>query len=188
MFVKVSPKQGMWGYNHLWFTFADPQPHEIDLESLDSQTAEKVQMALDVGTLLEVGADGQRVEKEQAVYPVEKPIVPVTPIVTESVDSSEIAPGLRNRAKDMLNNGVATLRREIMLQRNRPLLASAMEEERKGKNRKTVVDLLEKQINKINAVRPSADMYHSLVTDEEDGELVFKMEDLMTSVDRQLEE
>ena len=171
MLLRVSKRAGMWGYCPFWFTFADPKPQKIDLTELDELTRDKINLAIAQGALLQVDESGEPLKiarkQTQAVQ---------RPVVNEAQTGTvEVSPVIARKLSELLKNGVTTLRREIPLIKSYQMLSTTLQFEKENKNRKTVIALLQKAIEKIGNVK----MYDDLIKDEEVETVVFKIEDMI---------
>jgi len=159
MLLKVNPKTAFWGYGPYWFTFADPQPHEVNVDGLPSEVREHIIAALHRRDLIEVTADSKPVSGKLPV------------MMTDDVNT--------RRAKLLLKGGVNTVRREVSLIKDASYLSVLLSCEKASSNRKTIVSLIEKQIDKCPSVEcPSTaeKLYSSLVVESE-AEPVFTSND-----------
>ena len=159
MLLRVSKKVGMWGFDSLWFTFADPQPQDINLTEFDQRTQDAINLAIAQGALLKVDKNGDalKVPRKQT-QTVQRPIVNKPIAVMPQVSSVII-----RKLTELLKNGVTTLRREIPLIKSQPMLSATLRLERENKNRKTVKALLKKMIEKTGSIM----MYDDLIKEEE---------------------
>jgi hypothetical protein len=170
----------MWGFGPLWFTFADPTPQDIDLTELDDTTRDRINMAIAQGALIHVDKSGEPVNiPGKQTQAVQRPVVDKTVITTP-----QVSPVIARKLNELLKNGVTTLRREIPLIKSHQMLSAALQFEKENKNRKTVVALLEKAIEKTGSIR----MYDDLIKDEDVETVTFKVEDMvLESKDKTIE-
>jgi len=177
MLLQVSRKIGMWGFGPLWFTFAD-KPQQIDLDELDDLTKDRVLAAVSQGVLQNSDQD-QKVK--ETIPLVQKAEVIQTPIVTAVTHqaSTSVSPVIEHRLKQLLKNGVTTLRREIPLIKSVHMLGTMLRFEEETKNRKTVLVLLRKSLEKTGSV----ESYDSLIEEEEGEEIKFDMSDLIVETE-----
>ncbi len=172
MFLRVSKKVGMWGFGPLWFTFADPKPQKIDLTELDELTQDKVKLAMAQGVLIRTDRKGEPIQEQRPqAQPVQHPIVDEVVTLVPV-----ISPVIARKLTELLKNGVTTLRREIPRILSRANLNAALQFEKEGKNRKTVIALLEKTIGKTKDITLQ---YDDLIKDEDIEVVTFKVEDMV---------
>jgi len=145
MLIRVSSSVGVWGFHsetdsdyELWFTHADPKPQEINVDELPVDMARALLEALHARTLIEVNERGREVLQETYSLQALRP----------AVAELGISPGLQIKAKKLLSGGVSSVRREVAMQDDALLLSTASAVEKSQKNRKTVIDLLERQLVK----------------------------------------
>jgi hypothetical protein len=172
MLLRVSKKVGMWGFGPLWFTFADPKPQNIDFTELDELTQKKVNLAITQGVLIQIDKKG-----EPVVIPSRKQTHTVQrPIVNEiAIEVPQVSPVIARKLTELLKNGVTTLRREIPLIKSHQMLSTALQFEKENKNRKTVITLFEKAIEKTGSIK----MYDDLIKDEDVETVKFKIENMV---------
>jgi hypothetical protein len=171
MLLRVSKKAGMWGFGPLWFTFADPKPQHIDLTELDETTRDKVNLAIAQGALIRVDESGEPVSIQgKQTQVVQRPVVDEVAVTTP-----QVSPVIARKLTELLKNGVTTLRREIPLIKSHQMLSAALQFEKDNKNRKTVIALFEKVIEKTGSIR----MYDDLIKDEDVETVTFKVENMV---------
>jgi hypothetical protein len=169
MLLRVSPVAGIWGFKskedpdyELWFTLADPKPQDISVEELPQDMRNAVAGALRTKALIEVNENGEVLEEAH------------TKVLRPAVNELGVNPVIEHRAKELLKGGVSSVRREVSVITNSLLLSTAIAVEKQGKNRKTVIGLLEKQLVKAtdlsNPTRMGG-MYSNLI-EEEEGEII----------------
>ena len=181
MYIRVNNKVGMWGFGPLWLTFADDYPTEIINEELDADTRNAVKAALASGVLQEVSESGEPIPRVTSVVPKVQ-----VAVVTAGTNQDEyVPPNIQSQLVKLLKNSVTTLRREIALIRNPQFLTFAITIEKADKNRKTVLSLLEAQLQKTGSVSKACNMYDALVKDEEVEEIKIQIADkvVITSVE-----
>jgi len=174
MLLRVSKKVGMWGYGCLWFTFADPRPQNINLDELDETTRDKVNAALRDGILEQTDKVGNTVSaKVEPVTPtsISRPVFDKTQLTY----GAQVSPVIAKKLGDLLKNGVTTLRKEISSVKSQQMLSALLEMEKNDKNRKTVVAMILKEIDKT----PSLQKYDDLIEEEEVEVIKFNMENLI---------
>jgi len=178
MLVRVSQRAGMWGFGPLWFTFADPKPQEINPAELDGLTRDKVNLAIAQGTLIEVDEKGNKIvvlkKVEQAV---QQPIVNCQEVLVKP----QVSPVIARKLSELLKNGVTTLRREICFIKSPQMLDAALQLEKQNKNRKTVIGLLEKAIEKMGGNKKMGrnEIYDDLIEEEDIETVTFSVEDII---------
>jgi hypothetical protein len=169
MLLRVDPKTAIWGFGEdLWFTVADPKPQDVDIEGLPEAVRDAVLGALRTGALFEVDLNGDKVE----TAPLKPQEASPTPAATEREFSIkpvglDIRPKVEEQIKKVLSGGVTSIRREVSRIKSSLFLTAAIILEKQGKNRKTVISLLEKQLLAI----PSG-TYMGYDVTEEEGETV----------------
>lgn len=171
MLLIVAPKRALWGYQEeLWFSYLD-SPKEITLTALSPGAQQAVSRAIGKGALIEVDKNGKPVRK--ALQKLQLPLVD-----NPEPDGLQGVPHfLAEKLKELLENGVTSLKREIPLVQSAVQVAALIALERCGKNRKTVLSLLDVQLTKtgdLSSARQlsgSMSMYDSLI-EEEAGETV----------------
>jgi len=119
MLLKVSPKTAIWGIDNLWFTLADKEPHEIDLDQFSDKSKEIINKAIKTGELLVV-SDKQSVQ------------------IVENLDFLSI-----------LNGSTTSIKREVSLIKDINKLTKLTEHETKNKNRTTVLKAINNQLGKL---------------------------------------
>lgn len=171
MLLRVSKKVGMWGFGPLWFTFADPKPQEVDLTELDESTRDKVNLAIAQGILIQLNDKGEPIGVPgRQTQMVQLPVVNEIP-----AGIPRVSPVIARKLTELLKNGVTTLRREIPLIKSHQMLSAALQFEGDNKNRKTIIALLKKAIEKTGSIR----MYDDLIKDEDIETVTFKVEDMV---------
>lgn len=174
MLLIVDKRTGMWGYGELWFTYADKEPQDINLDELDVVTRDKVNQAIAQGKLVKVDTEGNiiRVPNEPR-RPIPNPVVS-SPVVEDPVLQG-LPPVLVRKLTDLLKSGVTTLRKEIPLLKGYQMLNAALHIERNNKNRKTVIELLEKRL----VEGGNTNAYIDLIEEEDIETVTFNIEDLV---------
>lgn len=181
MYLKVSSKQGMWGdaRGEYWFTFADDSPHEIHLDKLDTEMRQLFQEVIREGLLLETNKDGDIIRKKRVVNIPQKPLE----VKKEEKKTQVIEPYIKKRLKELLTNGVTTIRREVARMKNANIISATIKLERDGKKRKTVINLLDKQLAKSlvtsnPVLSGEQSMYNNLVEFEQGEEIEINVTDM----------
>ena len=178
MLLRVSKKAGIWGFDSLWFTFADSKPQDIDLNEFDERTQDAVNLAIAQGALLKVNENGEILD-----VPRKQTQTVQRSIVNESAPSApQVSPVIARKLTELLKGGVTTLRREIPLIKSQPILSAALQFETENKNRKTVKELLKKMIVKTGSIM----MYDDLIQEEEMETVKFKMNDLIVETQEEI--
>lgn len=175
MYLRVSPQTGMWGFgDELWFTFADPEPQEVDYDALDADSQNAVDLALANGQLHQFDENGKKI-KARRRYSIQTPIA-VEPVKTDV--KAQIAPSQLNGLKQLLKGGVTSIRRQVALIKTPSVLRAAIELEDEGKKRSTVSKLLKGQLKKVDVRRTSTSMnpYDALVKEEIGETITFQVE------------
>lgn len=164
MLVKVNPTVTFWGFKSqedpsidLWLTDGDPKPHRINVQELPSDVRNAIEGALRTNYLLQVDENGKpAASPDLSAFELARP-VEVAP--TEKQDNNETGHAEANTAPKkmqdkfaeldkLINSNVSTIKREILAVNKRSDLVYLHNKERNGKNRKTVKDLIAKQMSK----------------------------------------
>lgn len=171
MLLIVDPKRTIWGYKEeLWFTYVDG-PKKVVLSTLSQGAQQAVSRAIGKGALIEVDQNGKSIRK--GVQKLQQPLVEDSdPTGLQGVPHFMV-----EKLKELLENGVTSLRREISLVKSAHQIAALISLERSGKNRKTVLKLLDDQMEKTTdlnnprLLNGNMNMYDVLIKEEE-GETV----------------
>lgn len=182
MLLRVDPKRMFWGYDGFWLTVDDPEPQEIDLDSLGKKTKEKFVLALDQGVLMEIDQKGNSVKRKRIRSKMDRQAT--TPIVSDEQDFAspiQIDPVIEKKLHNILAGGVTSIKREVALIENAQFLSVAVGLEKEGKNRKTVVNLLKKQMEKAkdysNPLRGNGvNLYDPLIEEEKGKDVEIEMQ------------
>jgi len=164
MLLRVNQSASFWGYGSLWFTFADPEPQNIDLSTLPADTVAQVKAAIRQGILIDM----------EAFYkPPKANTASAVPVVSMGADSpsDEIPPMLVGRIENLLKGTVATIKREVALIKNPKLLALARDLETASKARSMVIEAIEKRLEVVlsspAALRGGRNPYDDAVVESE---------------------
>lgn len=184
--MRVNSRTAMWGYKHLWLVYDDPCPTKITLEKLSEDVREMVEQGLIIGNLFEVDEEDKPVERK-----ISKAQDPIVDDAEECL--ANITPVVACQLKELLENGVVTLRREVKILKNANVLMAAMAIETKNKNRKTVIKLLKKQLEKADdlstlSMLEKPNLYNDLIEEEIGETVTFKVSDTDVSEDKGEEE
>lgn len=161
MFIRVNKRDAVWGFGSLWLTYEDKRPLSVDFDKLDSATILAIKTGLATRTLYEVDKDDNVIGIES----ISRQVVPAAPVPTVE---REVNPVLARKARELLDLGVAKIRKELAGIRNRQMLDYAIEYEVKNKNRKTVLNMLREHLAKyVAGSLQTTGAYDNLVTEEE---------------------
>ena len=182
MLLRVDPKRMFWGYDGFWVTSDDVDPQEINLDNMGSETKEKFTAALDEGILVEVDKDDKPIKRKKTRSKAKKEAL--TPVVSDEeafVPAVQVDPVIERKLRNILDGGVTSIKREVALIKNAQFLSVAVGLEKENKNRKTVVGLLKKQMEKAqdysNPLKDNgANIYDPLVEEEEGEEVKIEMQ------------
>ena len=97
------------------------------------------------------------------------------------VPAVQVDPVIERKLRNILDGGVTSINREVALIKNAQFLSVAVGLEKENKNRKTVVGLLKKQMEKAqdysNPLKDNgANIYDPLVEEEEGEEVKIEMQ------------
>ena len=168
VWLKVTKKRTYWGFEDIWLTSMDSNPREVKIEDLSADSREAVLRGLQMGDLIETDEDGEEIEVEEGET--------ITPARNTSLD---ISPAILSKAKDLLKEGVTSVKREIAFCKMPLLLSTALSlEQGKKKPRKTVISFLEKRLLALSGGADRFD-YMPLLEEDEGEKIVLKREDVI---------
>lgn len=178
--LRVSKRTGIWGYGKYWLTLADAKPQIVDFDKLSDDEREVFLAAIATDQLEEFDDNDKKIRKQ--IIPQEEVQQPVT-FATGATSMFE------NKLLDILEHGINTVRREIDLMKNSNMLSAMLQLEKEGKNRKTALSLIQKQIKKLNKVCGARmDMYDEFVEEETGETITINMEDMVVySTEKEVE-
>jgi len=171
MFLAVTKKRTYWGFEDIWLTYTDSKPREVMIEDLSADTREAVLRGLQSGDLIETDQDGKEIEVEEVTVGET-----MTPRKKTSLD---VSPAVLSKAKDLLKEGVTSIKREIAFCKMPLLLSTSLRlEQGKKKPRKTVISFLEKRLLALSGGAERFDYTPDLEV-EEGEKIVLKRNDMV---------
>ena len=159
MLLRVNPRVGVWGFNSndgsvkLWFSYADQRPQKVNVDTLPEEVAEAIRGAIRANILFEVKKNSPN-------------SVPASNILTPN--KLDIDKMLVKEAKKFLKQGTTSIKREVALLTDIRFLNLLDDLEQKGKNRKTVLRLIDKQLESLTDGLDTQTLYDSMVVDSEE--------------------
>ncbi len=166
MYIKVTPRQGMWGYGPVWLTFADKIAQFIELDSVEQDLKIAISNAILAGQLMETDEDGNLLKKQ------ENKVLPIQPIKESPLACNRSM--LEFKAIEMLKLGVNKIRKQLDDIKSIDFFEMLLRLEKENGKRKTVINMVEKCIYKLTApldINRLTNVYDSLIKESDVEEL-----------------
>ena len=166
MYIRVTPRQGMWGYGPLWLTFADKTPQFIELDLVEQDLRVAISNAILAGQVMETDEDGNLIKKQ------ENKASPIQPIKESPLACNRNM--LEFKAIEMLKLGVNKIRKQLDDIKSIEFFEMLLRFEKENGKRKTVINMVEKYIYKLTApldINRLTNVYDALIKESDVEEL-----------------